>query len=123
MFLFEEMEASEGLSFQAGLRAERQTASARSKGISRSNSGFSGSLGINWSPSEVVSINSSVSARSTKLPTPEELFSNGPHLATQAYEIGDPNLKAEIASGLDLGFHVHGRSFPRQSNFFQECFF
>ena len=121
MFLFEEMEASEGLSFQAGLRAERQTASARSKGISRSNSGFSGSLGINWSPSEVVSINSSVS-RSTKLPTPEELFSNGPHLATQAYEIGDPNLKAEIASGLDLGFHVHADRFRGNLTFFRNAF-
>jgi len=35
-------------------------------------------------------------------PTIEELFSNGPHLATRSFEIGDPNLQEESATGLTL---------------------
>jgi len=34
---------------------------------------------------------------SSRAPVAEELFSNGPHLATQAFEIGDPNLDEEQA--------------------------
>ncbi len=34
---------------------------------------------------------------SQRAPVPEELYSNGAHLATQAFEIGDPNLDKEKA--------------------------
>lgn len=37
-----------------------------------------------------------------RAPASEELFSNGPHLATAAFEIGDPNLDEEKANNLDL---------------------
>ena len=37
-----------------------------------------------------------------RAPTIEELFSNGPHLATQTYEIGDPSLNEESAVGLSF---------------------
>ena len=37
---------------------------------------------------------------SNRAPTIEELFSNGPHLATQTYEIGDQDLDEESAIGL-----------------------
>ena len=33
--------------------------------------------------------------------SPEELFANGPHIATQQYEIGDPDLGMETAWGLE----------------------
>ncbi|CAM2067259.1 TonB-dependent receptor [Sulfidibacter corallicola] len=39
-----------------------------------------------------------------RAPTPEELFSFGPHLATSAFEIGDPDLKKESSIGLDVQF-------------------
>ncbi|HYG63180.1 MAG TPA: TonB-dependent receptor, partial [Thermoanaerobaculia bacterium] len=41
-------------------------------------------------------------ARSNKLPNAEELFSNGPHLATNAFEVGNPALDEETSLGLDL---------------------
>jgi len=34
-------------------------------------------------------------ARSARAPGVEELYANGPHAGTQAFEVGDPNLKAE----------------------------
>ena len=40
--------------------------------------------------------------RAFRPPAIEELFSAGPHLATYAYEVGNPQLRAERGYGLDL---------------------
>ena len=50
-------------------------------------------LGDNWTLSGQVDY-------SSRAPVAEELFSNGPHLATQTYEIGDPNLSEERAANI-----------------------
>jgi iron complex outermembrane receptor protein len=42
-------------------------------------------------------------ALSERLPVAEELYSDGPHLATGAIQIGDPNLQVETAQHLDVG--------------------
>ncbi|NNC60353.1 MAG: TonB-dependent receptor [Erythrobacter sp.] len=39
--------------------------------------------------------------RAERAPSAEELLSNGPHIATQAFEIGDPNLGTESAWGVE----------------------
>jgi iron complex outermembrane receptor protein len=39
---------------------------------------------------------------SERAPTAEELYSDGPHAATFAYEIGDPNLESEVGQGVDV---------------------
>ena len=41
-------------------------------------------------------------ARSFRTPAIEELYSNGPHLASHSYEIGNPDLEAETGLGFDL---------------------
>ena len=41
-------------------------------------------------------------SRSERAPTAEELYSDGPHAATRAYEIGDPELGTEVGTGLEL---------------------
>ncbi len=40
-------------------------------------------------------------SRTERAPAAEELFANGPHIATQAFEIGDPDLAVESAWGLE----------------------
>ncbi|WP_298918652.1 TonB-dependent receptor [uncultured Algimonas sp.] len=40
--------------------------------------------------------------RTERAPTSEELFSNGPHIATNAFEIGDPSLGKEVATGGEI---------------------
>jgi iron complex outermembrane receptor protein len=45
--------------------------------------------------------------RSERAPTQEELFANGPHVATQAFEIGNPRLGKETSNNIDLGVHKH----------------
>lgn len=39
---------------------------------------------------------------SSRAPSIEELYANGPHLATQSFEIGDPKLATEAALGVNL---------------------
>ncbi len=41
-------------------------------------------------------------SRAERAPAGEELFADGPHIATQAFEIGDPNLSKESALGIEL---------------------
>lgn len=54
---------------------------------------FSGALGVAYTQSDLkLGVNIS---RTGRAPSAEELFSNGPHIATQAFEIGDPDLRSE----------------------------
>ena len=46
--------------------------------------------------------------RSQRAPAEEELFANGPHVATEAFEIGNPDATKETANQLELGLHFHG---------------
>jgi iron complex outermembrane receptor protein len=41
--------------------------------------------------------------RAERLPVAEELYSNGPHLATGAIQVGDPSLRGEVSAHLDVG--------------------
>jgi iron complex outermembrane receptor protein len=98
-FAFQEL-ARGDWRFQLGARYEAQDVAAPLD--ERSFDGLSGSLGAVWQPGEDDwSLGLSL-ARSTKLPNAEELFSNGPHIATNAFEIGDPDLDEETSLGLDL---------------------
>ena len=45
--------------------------------------------------------------RAQRAPAEEELFANGPHIATQTFEIGDPDLIKETSKQVELGLHYH----------------
>ncbi len=47
--------------------------------------------------------------RAERAPTAEELFSNGPHLATGGFELGDDSLDSEVANRAELGLHWHNQ--------------
>jgi iron complex outermembrane receptor protein len=102
LFTFQEISAG-ALRYQLGARYESQTveASPETGRIDRDLSGLSGSVGAIWLPNDDWSLGLSL-ARSVKLPNAEELFSNGPHIATGAFEVGDPTLKEETNLGFDL---------------------
>lgn len=104
VFLFEEIEAG-SVRYQFGARYERQDTENVEAGVSRDFDGISVSGGINWFPAAPVSLALSV-ARSVKLPTAEELFSNGPHLATNAFEIGDADLGREAGVSVDASLRL-----------------
>ena len=64
-------------------------------GLTRSFNNVSAAFGLGYHIGDL-KIGANIS-RTGRAPAVEELFSNGPHIATQAFEIGDPNLKSERA--------------------------
>lgn len=102
VFLFEELPLGPGFRLNLGGRYEHQnTDSAEGDVRERTFNGYSGSVGFVWTPTTDWSIGASV-ARTTKIPSAQELFADGPHIGTNAFEIGDPTLSNEIATGVDF---------------------
>lgn len=89
-----------GFQIEAAARAERVEVESDPLNQERTFSLFSGALSGIVEPSEGVRLGATVS-RSERAPAGEELFANGPHIATQTFEIGDPNLSTESAWGFE----------------------
>ncbi|MEM8919599.1 MAG: TonB-dependent receptor [Pseudomonadota bacterium] len=75
--------------------------------IDRNFNAFSVAAGANYSIAPDVRIGLNAS-RVERAPSAEELFSNGPHVATQAFEIGNPFFDKETAWGLEA--YLRGES-------------
>ena len=86
---------------EAGVRFEQVDHSPSIDLPDLSFNSFSASLGLHGSINEAVTLSALVDL-SDRAPTAEELYSNGPHLATNAFEIGDPNLNEEQVAALTL---------------------
>ncbi|MCR9181248.1 MAG: TonB-dependent receptor, partial [Erythrobacteraceae bacterium] len=85
---------------EAAARAEFTDVEAQTLGIARDYETFSGALGVVYQGIEGIRIGINGS-RAERAPSAEELFSDGPHIATQAFEIGDVDLRTERAWGLE----------------------
>ena len=66
----------------------------------RSFGNLSGSLGLLYRASEAVRLGASV-ARAYRTPDFNEMYSNGPHLAANSYDVGDPSIGEETGLGFD----------------------
>jgi iron complex outermembrane receptor protein len=98
------------LGLEAAARFEQSRVESRFFDITREFDAFSVAGGVNYEvlPSGKIGLNLS---RATRAPSAEELFSDGPHLATSAYEVGDPNLSTEKALGAEIFFRLDRRDF------------
>lgn len=85
---------------EAAARGEFTNVEAQTLGIVRNYDTFSGALGVVYEgvPGIRIGVNGS---RAQRAPSAEELFANGPHIATQAFEIGNADLTTETAWGLE----------------------
>ncbi len=91
-----------------GLRLENQKLTARSVNFEKSNTGLSASVSTIYTFSEDwrLALNA---FRTQRAPNAEELLSNGPHLATRSYELGDLTLGSETALGGEISLrHLEG---------------
>lgn len=70
----------------------------------------SGSLGGSVGLNDRVRIGVNLS-HTERAPSAEELFANGAHAGTQAYEFGDPNFRLERSNGAELTLHGHGEGY------------
>ncbi len=107
LFLYQEMPAAPwGVQF--GLRAENQSTKSVDPTLpSRDFSPFSASVGATYAFTDAVGLNLTVN-HSQRAPAAEELYANGPHLATTTFEIGDPDLDLETGNGADLTLRLAG---------------
>ena len=85
---------------EAGGRYERTSVGSAPLGLARDFGAFSGALGIGYDLGDALRAGVNVT-RAQRAPSGEELFANGPHVATQAFEVGDPDLKMERAWGVE----------------------
>ena len=116
LFDLEEYKISNSLTFQLGGRFD--WTSVESQGFSGTGEDagsrffdtFSQSTGLVWDMDEVYSLALSV-AHTERAPNGQELYADGPHVATGAYEIGDPNLDSENSLGTDLTFRKNTGQF------------
>ena len=101
LFTFQEIQRGKA-SFQFGARYENQETDTSDPTLAdRSFDGVSASLGVVAMPDGDWSFGGTLS-RAVKMPTGEELYSNGAHFATGLFEIGDPDLDEETSVGVDL---------------------
>ena len=94
------------LQVEAGGRLEFTDVESDTFNVSRSFTNFSGALALVYESDEAFRAGVNLS-RVERAPAAEELFADGPHIATQQFEIGDPNLGTESAWGVE-GF-VRGK--------------
>jgi iron complex outermembrane recepter protein len=83
------------LDAEVALRFDTAELRADTVGITRSFNNFSAATGLGYHIGDL-KLGANIS-RTGRAPSVEELFSNGPHIATQAFEIGDPTLRSERA--------------------------
>ena len=110
LMLFEELETGPNI-FQVGARMDAQSIDV-TDGTGRDNNGtgWALSFGNVHTVSEDWSLATSVSL-TERAPIAQELFADGPHIGTNAYEIGDPNLNNEQSLGLDVSLRKSGELF------------
>ncbi|TXF96441.1 TonB-dependent receptor [Massilia arenae] len=99
-FLTEEYKLG-NVRFEAAVRHEWQDVDVEVDKPDSHTRGTSLSVGAVWKFAPEYSLGTSLS-HTHRLPTAEELFADGPHLATNTYEIGNPNLVKETSNNLDL---------------------
>jgi iron complex outermembrane receptor protein len=112
---------------EGGLRFEQQNVRADADtdignpALSRRFNSVSGSLGVSYEVAPGVKLGIDGS-RTQRAPSADELFANGPHGGTQAFEIGDPNLRQEASWGLEATLNVSGDGYSLAGSVFQSWF-
>ncbi|RFB04047.1 TonB-dependent receptor [Parvularcula marina] len=91
---------------EGALRYENTEQSNPTLGLVKTFDAYSASVGAAYHFSDHV-MAGLTGYRTERAPTTEELFSNGPHLATGQYEIGDINLGKEVATGIEGVLRMH----------------
>ena len=96
---------------EAAARYERTGVRSAPLGLARAFNAVSGALGAGYDLSNTARAGVTAS-RVHRAPSGEELFANGPHVATQAFEVGNPDLTMERAWGIEA--YLRGRLGPAE---------
>lgn len=102
-FLIENYQWSDDLRLELGTRIEQQKINVENSQYQDFNANaFSASGAINWDflSNHILSLSLSYAER---LPNAQELYAEGPHLATNTFEIGNDSLEKEKSQNIELG--------------------
>ncbi len=113
---------------EGGVRYEHTDATSRNPDDdlrffrgSREFDAVSGSIGGSYGVTDGIRLGLNVS-RTERAPSAEELFANGAHAGTQAYELGNPDFRLEKSWGLEGTFHAHGDGFSLDASAYYNWF-
>lgn len=81
----------------------------------------SGSLGASYGLSDGWRIGVNVS-RTVRAPSAEELFANGPHAGTEAFEVGNPDFKKERSYGIEAVLRGRGEGYTFEASAYHSWF-
>jgi iron complex outermembrane receptor protein len=113
---------------EGGVRYERTSAQAdpdagdpRFPAAKRTFDAFSGSAGLSYALADGVRVGANLS-RTERAPSAEELFANGGHAGTQAWELGSPDFGLEKSWGIETTLHVHRDGFNFDASAYYDWF-
>ena len=82
---------------------------------------LSGSLGGSYGLGDGIRLGVNLS-HTERAPSAEELFANGGHAGTQAYELGNPDFRLEKSWGLEATLHAHSDRFNLDASAYYNWF-
>lgn len=112
LFVLEQKEFG-AFGLELGARADRNRVDADGVG-ERDFDSWSLSAASRWDLADDLHLQFGLD-RAGRAPTAEELFSDGPHLATGTFEVGNAELDVEVAQRAELGLHWHSERFEARA--------
>ncbi|WP_265530486.1 TonB-dependent receptor [Sphingomicrobium marinum] len=111
----------DALGIEGALRVEFTDVEEPTLALQRDFTAFSAAIGLNYELDLDTSIGINAS-RAERAPSAEELYSNGPHIATQAFEVGDADLTTEKAWGGEVFVRHKGERLAASATVWKQWF-
>ena len=119
IFVLEEKEFGD-LKWELGLRWEDQKIKADGYAdLDQNGISFSSGLVYNIEQHNKIAVNFT---RAVRFATSEELYSDGPHIATRSFEIGNPDLDKETSNNIDISYRFETEKLRGELNLFWNQF-
>ncbi|MEO7568818.1 MAG: TonB-dependent receptor, partial [Croceibacterium sp.] len=121
-FEFGQLRAEGGLRYEhTDTTSDPDAGDLRFPAATRKFDALSGSAGLSYALSDAVRLGANVS-RTERAPSADELFANGGHAGTQAWELGDIDFGLEKSWGAEVTLHVHGDGFNFDASIYHDWF-
>ncbi|WP_445116470.1 zinc piracy TonB-dependent receptor ZnuD [Acinetobacter sp. WZC-1] len=121
LFALEHRQLGDDWHLELGGRLDHQKTEIDSDQKNYDGTAFSASAAATWNfiPDYNLTLTASHQER---LPMAQELYSNGKHMATNTYELGDDSLDKEKSNNLELGLHYDHDKLNYQAHIFHSWF-
>jgi iron complex outermembrane recepter protein len=108
------------LDTEVAVRFDHARLEAQTLGIERKFNNVSAAIGVGYNIGDL-KIGTNIS-RTGRAPSVEELYSDGPHVATQSYEVGDPTLRSERSWNGEIFARYDGTRFDFSTTLYANRF-